>query len=203
MAGLWCNVVPLAAQDESVRTHVKDGLPRFDPNFAERQAASAPLLSGPIPGQAPRPRLRSIPPRKAPGEQTPEPTATDESGDDVVRLPEVTVETKRLPTTQLPRLPVPSPKNDVVMEPFLSDEAKAEKLEEKHLSAFDRLLLNRYELLGSNQRRAAEAEQREQFAIAMNDLAEAIEQAGVWGTTEEEKKKLQKEYYQLLINGPK
>ncbi len=132
-----------------------------------------------------------------------EETAAADEADDVVRLPEVTVETTRLPSTPLPRVPVAAPKNDVVIDEFLSDEGKAEKLVEKHLTAFDRLVLNRFNIFGSKKRRAAEAEAREQFARGMNDVADAIEQADAWGKTEEEKAKLREEYYQLLSNAPK
>ncbi len=87
------------------------------------------------------------------------------------------VETQALSSAQLPRLVTPSSQKDVVFEPFITPEAKAELLVEKHLSVFDRLFLNRFDIFGSNKDRAGKAEDREQFAFAMNSIAEGIEQA--------------------------
>ncbi|MEJ6602610.1 MAG: hypothetical protein ACKVI3_01380 [Verrucomicrobiia bacterium] len=87
-------------------------------------------------------------------------------------------------------------------EPFITPEAKADLMVEKHLSVFDRLFLNRFDIFGSNKARAKQAEDREPFANAMNSLAEGIEQADAWGLTEEEKKQLKREYQQLLMSRP-
>lgn len=87
-------------------------------------------------------------------------------------------------------------------DPFIPKAAQTELLIEKHLSVFDRSFLNRFDIFGSNKKRAAEAEDREQFAQAMNSIAEGIEQADAWGLTEKEKKQLKKEYQQLLMSRP-
>ncbi len=203
-------------RSESMRDHVMDSLPAFDPGFAEKQqqmeaaaVEAAAEEASPPPGQAPRPRLRSIPPLVRKSNQAilageaPALAAGPPAEPGVVELPEMTVETRRLPGFILPRLPVERPKKNVKLEPFLTPEARAQKLIEKHLSGFDRLVLNRFELLGSNAARALAAERREQYAQAMNELAEAIEQASIWGVSEEEKAKLREEYYQLLVNRPR
>lgn len=120
----------------------------------------------------------------------------------MVNLPEMTVETQALPSMQLPRLVAPAPQKEVTFDPFIPKAAQTELIVEKHLSVFDRLFLNRFDIFGSNKKRAMEAENRELFAHAMNSIAEGIEQADAWGLTDAEKKQLKKEYLELLMTRP-
>lgn len=199
---VWTSVVGLPLQAQSVIDRTRDSFPTYDPNFQAHQIEETKLPAS----HANRPRLRSIPPPKPKSEgataEGPLESVALEPDSEVVNLPEMTVETQALPTIQLPRLVAPTPQKNVKFEPFMTAEAKAELLVEKHLSVFDRLFLNRFDFLGSNKARAAEAEDREQFAHAMNSIAEGIEQADIWGLTEEEKKQLKKEYLQLLMSRP-
>ena len=202
---------PMGAEEESVRRRAAALFPSFDPNYGTAPAEGS-TAGQPAPrskrAPAPRPRLEHVTPQVLETNQRylaqeQQGTTQDEPEDDVVRLPEVTVEEKRLPRTELPRLRIETPKEHVQIDEFMTEEAKAEALIREHLSGFDRLVLNRFDLLGSKAARALAAERREQFARAMNDLAGAIEQSAVWGVTEEEKEQLKKEYYNLMVNGPK
>lgn len=198
----WTGVVGLPLQAQSIVDRTRDSFPAYDPDFQERQIEQVQEPAS----HANRPRLRSIPPSKP----KPEMAITEDNletikpmtDSEVIRLPEMTVETQALPSVKLPRLVAPAPQKDVKFEPFMTPEAETELLVEKHLSVFDRLFLNRFDIFGSNKARAAEAEDREQFAQAMNSIAEGIEQADAWGLTEKEKKQLKKEYLQLLISRP-
>ncbi|MCF3649717.1 hypothetical protein [Synoicihabitans lomoniglobus] len=188
--------------EDSVLAKMAEVMPVYNPPVQESVSEEETVY----PSHQERPRLRSIPPRKT-REVTYPPRAPDvETEREVVQLPEVTVETTQLPTVELPRLEIKPPKKNVEIEPFLTGEALAEKLVEKHLSAFDRLVLNRFTipLLGSSlQQRAREAEAREQFAKAMNEIATGIEQAKVWGVSDEEQEALREEYYRLLMTRPR
>jgi hypothetical protein len=190
------------ANAQSIIDRTRDSFPTFDPNYQTRQTEENKVPAS----HATRPRLRSIPPAKPKPEvvTTREPLESlePETDSEVINLPEMTVETRALPSVQLPRLVAPTPQKEVKAEPFISTEAKAELMVEKHHSVFDRLFLNRFDIFGSNKARAAEAEDRAQFAHAMNSIAEGIEQADVWGLTEEEKKQLKKEYLELLNSRP-
>lgn len=195
-------VIGLQAIAQSIVDRTRDSFPSYDPNFQARQTEQAKVPES----HANRPRLRSIPPSK-PKQQTTVvendlPAIATEPDSEVVNLPEMTVETQALPSMQLPRLVAPAAQKDVKLEPFMTPEAEAELMVEKHLSVLDRLFLNRFDIFGSNKARAVATEHREKFAHAMNSLAEGIEQADVWGLTEEEKKKLKKEYQQLLMSRP-
>lgn len=195
-------VIGSQADAQSIMDRTRDSFPTFDPDFKTRQIEAAKVPAT----QANRPRLRSIPP----AQPKPEGTITQDSiesiepapDSEVINLPEMTVETRALPSVQLPRLVTDAPQKDVKIEPFLTPEAKAELMVEKHLSVFDRLFLNRFDFLGSNKARAAKAEYREEFAHSMNFIADGIEQADVWGLTEEEKKQLKREYLELLMSRP-
>ncbi|WP_221032415.1 hypothetical protein [Actomonas aquatica] len=210
------------AQEPSYRREAAALFPRFDPHYSEAKTEATPPTpapeSAPEPSStggvkpAPRPRLERIPPlvlevnqqylaRVAAGEEVEEPSADG----DIVRMPEVTVESKRLPSWPLPRLQVEQPKGEgdkVVIEEFMTDAAKAEALIRKHLGPFDRLLFNRFDILGTKAKRAEDAEARAQFARAMNDLITAIEQSAIWGVTDEEREQLREEYYNLMVNRP-
>ncbi len=206
----------VAEEGKAVGARVREGLPSYDPNFGTRAVTPAVRVDvraeDSFPGHAPRPRLMQVPPPRRVAEANaavlagtaPVVAAEMEPVDgEIMELPEMMVEEKRLPGGSLPRLQVAQPKKAVAIDPNRPLSEQLDLLEEKHLSAFDRLVLNRFQLLGSNARRALEAEQRERFALSMNELAEAIDEAGLWGVSEEEKAELRKHYYQLLVDGPK
>ncbi len=205
LVGILVSAVVMTAPSsraQSVIDRTRDSFPTYDPNFKARQVEQAEVPAH----HANRPRLRSIPPSKPkPEVAIPEDaleSVEPEPDSEVIKLPEMTVETQALPSAQLPRLVTPAPKKAVTLEPFMSPEAEAELMVEKHLGVFDRLFFNRFDIFGSNNERAGEAENREKFAHAMNSIAEGIEQADLWGLTPDEIKKLQQEYLELLNARP-
>jgi hypothetical protein len=146
-------VVGLPLHAQSIVDRTRDSFPTYDPDFQERQIEQTKVPAS----HADRPRLRSIPPSipKETGAETADAVAELEVDSEVVNLPEMTVETQALPSAQLPRLVAPAPQKDVKFDPFIPKAAQTELLIEKHLSVFDRLFLNRFDIFGSNKKRPA------------------------------------------------
>lgn len=203
---LWAIGIAVIGQSvsgQSVIERTRDRFPAYDPDFTLREIEEAKVPAH----HANRPRLRTIPPPKSKppdaAETMPAESRVSPADEEVIELPEVTVETDALPDAGLARPVVAPSVKAVTPEPFLTAEAKTELMIEKHHSLLDRFFLNRFAIFGSNKARAAEAEQREQFARAMHTIADGIEQGSTWGLTEEELKELKKQYYELLNAAPK
>ena len=169
-----------------VREELRRTLPKYDPNPSPPVAAEAPLK--PKVG----PRLTSIPPlREEPPAEPPPPLPVDA---DVIVLPAVRVEGKasRAP---LPRASVAPAEKSVTIDRFATPEERTAKLVEKHLSAFDRLFLNRFTPFGySKEARAADAEALEQNAWQLNEVADRLELWRASGTDPAEYERLKKLY---------
>lgn len=109
------------------------------------------------------------------------------------------------PTVRLPRLVV-RPKEGAAAEEFETPAARDERLVKKHLSALDRLVLNRFSLFGkSKEQRAREAEAIEQQAWVLGEVAELIEfsqETGGEGETAEERE-LRELYLDVFVSRPK
>lgn len=136
------------------------------------------------------------------------PSARVEKQQDVVELPKVVIHPipmeKSPPTHPLPRIPVQAPVKDIKVDEFMSPAERDEQLVKKHLSAFDRSFLNRYNIFGvSKEQRAREAERLEQSAVQLNHIADIIEVSQQLGIETDEDRKLREEYVKLLRTRPR
>jgi hypothetical protein len=105
---------------------------------------------------------------------------------------------------RLPRIQIPEALKEVDLNPFLTDAGRGAALVEKHLTRFDRFVLNRFTFLGvTKESRARDAERVEQSAINLNQTADAIEVMESTGVNPKEATFLRDEYYKLMINRPK
>tara|TARA_B110000305_G_scaffold230874_1_gene283634 strand:- start:701 stop:1051 length:351 start_codon:yes stop_codon:yes gene_type:complete len=114
----WSSVILLAGstiaiglplQAQSVIDRTRDRFPIYDPEFQSRQTEQAAVPAS----HANRPRLRSIPPPQPKPEaaiiEDHLETLETDPNSEVVKLPEMTVETQALPSVHLPRLVAPAP----------------------------------------------------------------------------------------------
>jgi hypothetical protein len=131
------------------------------------------------------------------------------AGSGVVVLKRLVVHESRLdkavPSGSLTRIPEQKAVKNVKIDPFASDAARNAQLVEKHLSVFDRKVLNRFTLpiFGvSNVARAKQAEAIANSAHQMNTFADMIELTAAEGDREEAKK-MREEYYRLFLTRPK
>jgi len=187
----------LCAQSGAGTFHeaVTSGLPRYDPSIhekveAEKTAAAAPKnVPGPIPESEPA----------KPAADTNETPAGD-----AVPLPKVVVR-GLTPPKPLPRVDVQKPVKDLPGEEWESGSARQARLVKKHLSVFDRTILNRFTLplFGiSKEARAHEAEAVEAKGRQLNELAAAAEIGTVAGQDPEVVKKIREEFLRIYYSGP-
>ena len=108
------------------------------------------------------------------------------------------------PPAALPRITVRPAGQDIPAEPFESPGARDARLVKKHLSAFDRFFLNRYNLFGvSKEQRARSAEAIEQGALQLNDLADQLEFNRRPGQETAADRKLREAYLDLYLSRPR
>ena len=196
--------VALAEGRTPMQEAVASKLPKFQdgtevqkPPAAEEVKTRATLFR--LPASAMIPPAKVEPPAKSePAKEAP------------VLLPQVTVTGKSKPAPEvfspLPRLNVRPPVKDLPAVPFETPSARQARLVRKHLTAFDRLFLNRFTvpIFGISQAARAERLEREEAtALAFNEVAEGIEWVFWTGKTPAEKKQLKEMYYDVLVARPK
>ncbi len=173
---------------------ISDGLPKYDPhirnNYLAAQAAAAAVAPQPVEEAAPAepaaPELSVLLPRI------------------VVRAPPATP--KAEPAVRLPRLIVRPRGKEVAPDAFLTPAARDAALVKKHLTVFDRKVLNRFTLplFGiSKEARARQIEAAAHTAAELNKISDVLEMSEIEGADPEEQKKLRKMYLDAFIARPK
>jgi len=186
----------LCAQSGAGTFHeaVTSGLPRYDPSIHEKaEAAKAAAAPKNIPGPVPE----SEPAKPAAG-------TNETPAEDAIPLPKVTVR-GLTPPKPLPRADVQKPVKELPGEEWESESARQARLVKKHLSVFDRTILNRFTLplFGiSKEARAHEAEAVEAKGRQLNELAAAAEIGTVAGQDPEMVKKIREEFLRIYYSGP-
>lgn len=203
--------LPVVALGEG-RTPMREALSSTLPKFGEGVETPKPVVEE-VKTRATLVRLPAspmIPPAKVEPPAKTETEKSEPAQDPVVVLPQVTVTGKSKPGAEadspLPRLNERAPVKDLPAVPFETASARRERLIRKHLTAFDRLFLNRFTMpiFGVSQASRAEQLEREEVtARAFNEVAENIEWTFWTGKTPEEKKKLKEMYYDILVSRPK
>jgi len=173
---------------------ISDGLPKYDPNvrqnYLSAQAAAGVERPPPVERAAPAasaaPELSVLLPRI------------------VVRAPTVTQKTETVVT--LPRLIVRPRGKEMPSDPFLTPAARDAALVKKHLTVFDRKVLNRFTLplFGiSKEARARQIEAVAHSAAELNKISDVLELSESEGGDPEEQKRLRKLYLDAFIARPK
>lgn len=179
-----------AAESTKVHSAVTSTLPKYDPQIRETYLAGQPITPAPAPT-----------PNK--------PVSSPSPAAPIVTLPRIVVrpgENKQpAPRPSLPRAVVRPPVKDVPKEEFLTPEAEAARLVEKHLSRFDRFFLNRFTLFGgeSKESRARNAEAIEHAAVQLNEVVDLLEVAAFEPRDPAEEKKLRDLYLDTYVKRPK
>jgi hypothetical protein len=128
---------------------------------------------------------------------------------DVITLPRMVVHgapdlAKPATSSTLPRMHVRPAGKDTPADPFETPAARDARLVKKHLSAFDRLFLNRFNLFGvSKEQRARQAEDVEQTARQLDDIADLLELNQRDGRNSAEDRKLREAYLDAFVARPK
>ncbi|MEO6005864.1 MAG: hypothetical protein ABIZ04_25815 [Opitutus sp.] len=180
----------LAVESTAVHNAVTSTLPRYDPQVRENYLANRPLE--PVPVSKPQESAGSA-----------SPTAP------LVTLPRIVVrpgeKQSPAPRPSLPRTMVHPPVKEVPKDEFLTPEAEAARLVEKHLSRFDRFFLNRFTLFGgqSKESRARDAEAIEHAAVQLNAIADLMDVASSEPRDPAEEKKLRDLYLDTYVKRPK
>lgn len=174
------------------RTEVRALLPHYDPAIRENYLAA----------QARIPADSAV--------KTASGTTSSDSSQPVVSLPRIIVRPNQSNSTSpkkpLPRMRVQAPVKDIPPDGFLTPEADAARLVEKHLSRFDRFFLNPFTLplIGeSKESRARKAEAIERAAVQLNTIVDLLEAEGSEPRDSAEQKKLKDLYYDAYVNRPK
>lgn len=180
-----------AATGGAMRDVIREGLPRYDAKvrerFLEEQARPAAASESAGPGPA---------------------ETTAENGPAVV-LPRIVVRPAaeaQKDVMVLPRLIIRAHGKEIKGDPFLTPAARDAQLVKKHLSVFDRSVLNRFTLplFGqSKESRARQAEAIEQSARGLNEVADLLDVAGREERDPKEEKELQKLYLETFYSRPK
>ena len=191
-----------ASASESVREEIRARLPKYDAKIREdhlaqqdavRKAADSATLYGVKQGST-------------------EPLSTVDATGETITLPRMVVHAldqnkPQDPAVQLPRLVVRPAGKDQAPDGFETPAAKDERLMKKHLSAFDRLFLNRLKLpplFGtSNEKRARDAEAVEQSARRLNEISELVTLSDTGEPETKEDRELKKAYLDAFVSRPK
>lgn len=197
----------VAAADDQESSHhkqVMDALRRGLPKYEAKDPAPSPT---PQKNASSTPSDTPFPSETQTAAGGP-PSSQNEKSEGAIPLPKMVINSlpiyKGPLANPLPRIPVKAPVKDVQVDDFTSPAERDRRLVEKHLSAFDRTFLNRYNIFGvSKESRAREAERLEQSAIQLNHIADIIEVDQQFGIETEEDRKLRKEYIKLLRTRPR
>jgi len=185
------------AEGTGVRAEMRTTLPAYDP-AARQQAAAPPADGGTKPGDPPGPPRPAPPP--APG------AGTDEKPVQLAPVQVLVERVKPAPPALLPRPFVQPAPNPVVVDPFLTPEARERQLVNKHLTALDRLVLNRWTIplvAQTNTSRAKQAEQAQQNAAAQGELADAIDLLGQLDPNSKDYQELREIYLRIDYSRPR
>ena len=202
LLAMWA--YPVFGFDErtGMREAIRAGLPSYDPKIRASHLALVEAQSKPNADAA-----KSYGVKEGP---------TDTAGSaaqpaEVVTLPRLIVRptgnTEKLePAVQLPRLMVHPPANDVKPEEFETPAARDARLVKKHLTVFDRMILNRFTLplFGiSKEARARKAEAIEHSATALNEIADLIDVTESEKGETEQDRQLKELYLEVFVARPK
>lgn len=182
---------------ESIHDKIREGLPRYDPRVREEKIAESDVIA------------TADAPTAQPAASAPDRLSITTANTTPVVLPEVVVtmeQPKQERPKPLPRVESRPAPGKARLEPFLTPEERDARLEEKHLTALDRKVLNRVTLplFGvSKKERARQAEAVERGARAVNEVANHIERAQLAGADPGYIRELEKLYYQAYLSRPK